>query len=73
MHYDGHCLFIRQSRLLDLAADEPTSDAYLMLRWMASKPQGKTQYEKPVCVDDTMMVTTSDEPKTSNGIVTVQS
>ncbi|KAM7197530.1 hypothetical protein V8F33_005496 [Rhypophila sp. PSN 637] len=43
-HFNGEHLFFRQSRLLDLAADEPTEDAYLLLRWMASLPVGETTF-----------------------------
>ncbi|KAM7197527.1 hypothetical protein V8F33_005493 [Rhypophila sp. PSN 637] len=43
-HFNGEHLLFRQSRLLDLAADEPTEDAYLLLRWMASLPEGETTF-----------------------------
>ncbi|XWX01352.1 hypothetical protein V2A60_009379 [Cordyceps javanica] len=36
---------LRQSRLLDLSGPETPSDAWLMLRWMASGPVGLTQYQ----------------------------
>lgn len=35
---------IRHSRLLDLRGDEPTRDAYLLIKWMANKPVGETAY-----------------------------
>lgn len=35
---------IRQSRLLDIDANEPTDDAYLLVRWIANKPVGETEY-----------------------------
>ncbi len=44
-HWDGRSLIVRQSRLLDLRGDEPTNDAYLLLRWMLSTPIGQTGYE----------------------------
>lgn len=46
-YWDGTALVIRQSRQLDLRGPEPTSDAYLLLRWMANKPVGATAYERP--------------------------
>lgn len=46
-HWDGSGLTIRQSRLLDLRGSEPTSDAYLLIRWMANTPRGSTAYELP--------------------------
>ncbi|KIH88136.1 hypothetical protein SPBR_07398 [Sporothrix brasiliensis 5110] len=71
-HFDGHRLFIRQSRLLDLDADEPTPDAYLLLRWMASRPQGNTAYGKPFCTDDAPMAITTKEPEEPSSTVAVQ-
>jgi hypothetical protein len=35
---------MRQSRLLDLKHDEPTTDAYHMMRWIANRPMGDTEY-----------------------------
>ncbi|KJR81011.1 uncharacterized protein SPSK_05346 [Sporothrix schenckii 1099-18] len=70
-HFDGHRLFIRQSRLLDLNADEPTPDAYLLLRWMASRPQGNTEYGKPFCTDDAPMAITTKEPEEPSSAVAV--
>lgn len=72
VHFDGHRL-IRQSRLLDLDADEPTADAYLLLRWMASRPQGDTEYAKPVCADDVPMAIATKEPEQPNAAVAVLS
>ncbi|KAI9660719.1 MAG: hypothetical protein M1821_010071, partial [Bathelium mastoideum] len=43
-HFDGNRMFIRQSRQLNLAGDEPTDDAYLLMRWMAGSPIGNTTY-----------------------------
>ncbi|KAL2016393.1 hypothetical protein VTK56DRAFT_3815 [Thermocarpiscus australiensis] len=46
-HFDGYSpvLHLRQSRLLDFFSDEPTTtDAYHMLRWMANRPIGDTQF-----------------------------
>jgi hypothetical protein len=37
-HFDGESLVMRQSRLLDFRSDEPTTDAYHMIRWMANRP-----------------------------------
>lgn len=45
MHWDTNGLHIRQSRLLDLRGPEPTRDAYLLIRWMASQPVGSTAYK----------------------------
>jgi hypothetical protein len=42
-HFDGRSLVMRQSRLLDFRADEPTTDAYHMMRWMANQPMGETK------------------------------
>ena len=39
-HFDGHFLVMRQSRLLDFRSDEPTTDAYHMMRWMDIRPTG---------------------------------
>ncbi|KAI9690153.1 MAG: hypothetical protein M1822_009114 [Bathelium mastoideum] len=41
-HFDGNRIFIRQSRQLNLRGDEPTEDAYLLVRWMAGTPIGDT-------------------------------
>lgn len=41
-HFDGQSLVVRQSRLLDFRSDEPTTDAYHMMRWMANRPMGQT-------------------------------
>ena len=41
-HFDGQSLVVRQSRLLDFRSDEPTMDAYHMMRWMANRPMGQT-------------------------------
>lgn len=46
-HWDGKDLVIRHSRLLNLRGDEPTRDAYLLIRWMANKPVGETAYQVP--------------------------
>ncbi|SPQ27396.1 a219760a-8155-4678-a3fb-aa421457f7b6 [Thermothielavioides terrestris] len=37
-HFDGRSLILRQSRLLDFRSDEPTTDAYHMIRWLANRP-----------------------------------
>ncbi|TQW03015.1 hypothetical protein IF2G_09532 [Cordyceps javanica] len=46
-HFDAvrDRFILRQSRLLDLSGPETPSDAWLMLRWMASGPVGLTQYQ----------------------------
>lgn len=43
-YWDDKGLVIRHSRLLDLRGDQPTRDAYLLIRWMANKPVGETAY-----------------------------
>lgn len=43
-HWDDNHLIIRQSRVLDLHASEPTDDAYLLVRWIACTPIGETKY-----------------------------
>jgi len=37
-------LTMRQSRLLDFRSDEPTTDVYHMIRWMANRPIGETKH-----------------------------
>ncbi|KAK3934451.1 hypothetical protein QBC46DRAFT_76782 [Diplogelasinospora grovesii] len=44
-HWDGTSVVIRQSRLLDIEGNVPTEDAYVLLRWLASKPVGDTKYQ----------------------------
>ncbi|KAH6630952.1 hypothetical protein B0J18DRAFT_463769 [Chaetomium sp. MPI-SDFR-AT-0129] len=46
VHLDAksHKLVLRQSRQLDLRGPEPTPDAHLLVRWMASRPAGDTEY-----------------------------
>lgn len=73
MHFDGQRIFIRQSRLLDLDAEEPTEDAYLLLRWMASRPQGDTKYAAPVCTDDAPMAIATKEQENPSAPIAVQS
>lgn len=46
VHWDGNGLILRQSRLLDLRGPKPTSDAYLLIRWIANTPVGVTSYER---------------------------
>ncbi|KAL2131201.1 hypothetical protein VTI74DRAFT_5427 [Chaetomium olivicolor] len=45
-HYDGKIdkLVLRQSRQLDLSGPAPTKDAYTLVRWMANRPVGATEY-----------------------------
>lgn len=45
-HFDSKRskLILRQSRILDLQGPDPSPDAWLMLRWMASRPVGLTQF-----------------------------
>ncbi|KAK4133934.1 hypothetical protein BT67DRAFT_449993 [Trichocladium antarcticum] len=45
-HFDGRSLVLRQSRLLNFRSDEPTIDAYHMIRWMANRPMGETRFRK---------------------------
>ncbi|KAL1865941.1 hypothetical protein VTK73DRAFT_4947 [Phialemonium thermophilum] len=46
-HYDAKInkLVIRQSRILNLSGLAPTSDAYILLRWMMNEPVGETEYK----------------------------
>ncbi|KAK4139681.1 uncharacterized protein C8A04DRAFT_32806 [Dichotomopilus funicola] len=46
-HFDGSIkkVVLRQSRQLDLRGDEPTPDALLLVRWMASRCVGETRYK----------------------------
>ncbi|EAQ90779.1 predicted protein [Chaetomium globosum CBS 148.51] len=37
-------LVLRQFRLLDFRSNEPTTDAYHMIRWMANRPMGETRF-----------------------------
>lgn len=46
-YWDDSGLVIRHSRLLDLRGDEPTRDAYLLIRWLANKPVGETAFQVP--------------------------
>lgn len=46
-YWDDGGLVIRHSRLLDLRGDEPTRDAYLLIKWLANKPVGETAYQVP--------------------------
>ncbi|KAK3306146.1 uncharacterized protein B0T15DRAFT_567852 [Chaetomium strumarium] len=46
-HFNGQSLMLRQSRLLNFRSDEPTTDAYHMLRWIANQPMGETRFLKP--------------------------
>ncbi|KAK4213914.1 hypothetical protein QBC37DRAFT_422324 [Rhypophila decipiens] len=59
-HFNGEHLLFRQSRLLDLAADEPTEDAYLLLRWMASLPVGETTFTALNELVETQTIDTDD-------------
>lgn len=43
-HSDGQALVLRQSRLLNFRSDEPTTDAYHMVRWMANWLVGDTWF-----------------------------
>ncbi|KAL2019252.1 hypothetical protein VTK56DRAFT_9796 [Thermocarpiscus australiensis] len=43
-HFNGRSLVMRQSRLLDFRSDEPTTDVYHMIRWMANRPIGDTKF-----------------------------
>ncbi|KAH6635871.1 hypothetical protein F5144DRAFT_565689 [Chaetomium tenue] len=46
VHFDtnAHKLVLRQSRQLDLRGPTPPPDAFLLLRWMTSRPAGDTEY-----------------------------
>lgn len=45
-HFDARSqsLVLRQSRLLNFRSDEPTTDAYHMIRWMTNVPIGNTRF-----------------------------
>ncbi|KAM3430797.1 hypothetical protein MY4824_007477 [Beauveria thailandica] len=45
-HFDSKqdMLVLRQSRTLDLSGRDPSPDAWLLLRWIASQPIGETRY-----------------------------
>lgn len=45
--FDGESMSIRRSRRLILDGDVPCEDAYLILRWMGSKPVGETEHDMP--------------------------
>ncbi|EAQ83826.1 hypothetical protein CHGG_10230 [Chaetomium globosum CBS 148.51] len=51
-HFDGRSLVLRQSRLLNFRSDEPTVDAYHMIRWMANQPMGETRFRNPPAAED---------------------
>lgn len=68
-HWDGAKLVIRQSRLLDLRGAEPTEDAYLLVRWMASKPVGETEYQK---IQGNSPASGSDRPRLAAEVIAVQ-
>lgn len=68
-HWDGAKLVLRQSRLLDLRAAEPTEDAYLLLRWMASKPVGETEYQK---IQENSLASGSDRSRLAAEVIAVQ-
>ena len=50
-YFDGRSLVMRQSRLLNFRSDEPTTDAYHMIRWMANRPMGETRFGKAATGD----------------------
>ncbi len=53
-HFDSRSmsLTMRQSRLLDFRSDEPTSDVYHMIRWMANRPIGDTRHGATVAEEE---------------------
>lgn len=60
VYWDGNGLVLRHSRLLNLRGDQPTSDAYLLIRWLANKPVGETAYQ---VAQDTMGLGTDEKPR----------
>lgn len=42
-HCDGHQLFVRKSRYLDIVSRKTTEDTYHLFSWMASTPIGDTR------------------------------
>ncbi|KAK4121374.1 hypothetical protein N657DRAFT_635945 [Parathielavia appendiculata] len=46
IHFDGRSLVLRQSRLLNFRGNEPTADAYHMIRWMTNHPMGEIRFRK---------------------------
>jgi hypothetical protein len=61
VYFDGKTnkLVLRQSRQLDLRGPEPTDDAYLLVRWMANRPVGETEYVDETEPKDETMSTDS--------------
>jgi hypothetical protein len=55
---------LRQSRQLDLRGPEPTDDAFLLLRWMANRPVGQTEYVDEAEPEEEE-ATTPDRPNTA--------
>ncbi|KAH6641023.1 hypothetical protein F5144DRAFT_119979 [Chaetomium tenue] len=66
-HWDNNHLVIRQSRVLDFHAPEPTDDAYLLVRWIANTPIGETRYPSSACEDQELRRIFADRG-TCNGI-----
>ncbi|KAK4033027.1 hypothetical protein C8A01DRAFT_50316 [Parachaetomium inaequale] len=66
VHFDGKTnkLVLRQSRQLDLRGPEPTADAFLLLRWMANRPIGETEYVDEA-EPEKEEATTPDRPNTA--------
>jgi hypothetical protein len=68
-HWDGAKLVLRQSRFLDLRDAQPTEDAYLLLRWIASKPIGETEYQM---IQENSPANESDRPRLAAEAIAVQ-
>ncbi|KAK4247135.1 hypothetical protein C7999DRAFT_41468 [Corynascus novoguineensis] len=66
-HFDGKTnkLVLRRSRRLELRGPKPTSDAYLLVRCMASRPVGETEYIDEVEAPDDE-TTSNDSPDTAS-------
>lgn len=69
-HFDGSTnkVILRQSRQLDLRGDEPTPDAFLLVRWMASRCVGETRYKDVVEYEDELGDMIRRDSQYSSGI-----
>jgi len=48
-------IVLRRSRLPDMDGDEPTDDAFLLARWMLSRPVGNTAYPEQQACEGSMV------------------
>ncbi|AEO59869.1 hypothetical protein MYCTH_2119965 [Thermothelomyces thermophilus ATCC 42464] len=69
VHFDGKSskLVLRRSRRLDLRGPEPPKDAYLLVRWVANRPVGQTEYVDEPEPDE--WTTTKDSSNTAPRIL----